>query len=71
MHDQVLTLMDDCLNKMLLLRADLAAARCVELGERRAIALEAIDAAEVFAASAALAIGESAPAPGGFLSQAA
>ncbi|GIE89281.1 hypothetical protein [Actinoplanes regularis] len=58
MHDQVLALIDDCLTRMMLLRSDLAAARCVRLGERRGTVLEAIGAAEEFAASAALAIGE-------------
>jgi hypothetical protein len=58
MHDQVLALIDDCLAKMMLLRDDLAAARCVRLGERRGIVLDAIDTADGFAAAAALAIGE-------------
>ena len=58
MHDQVLTLLDDCVTKLMVLRADLAAARCVRLGERRGIALQAIDIADEFAVSASLAIGE-------------
>lgn len=60
MHDQVLGLLDDCLTKLMTLRADLAAARCVRLGERRGLVLEAIDIADEFAASASDAIGETA-----------
>ncbi|WP_221323173.1 hypothetical protein [Actinoplanes sp. L3-i22] len=55
--------MDDCLTRLTSLRAELAAARCVQLGERRGIALEAIDAAEGFATAAAQAIGEPALEP--------
>ncbi|WP_436528040.1 hypothetical protein [Actinoplanes sp. HUAS TT8] len=58
MHDQVLGLLDDCLSKLMTLRADLAAARCVRLGERRGLVLEAIDIADEFATSAGVAIGE-------------
>ncbi|WIM94621.1 hypothetical protein ACTOB_006662 [Actinoplanes oblitus] len=61
MHDQMLTLMDDCLSRLSLLRAELAAARCVEPGERRAIALQAVEAAAAFAASATRVVGEPAP----------
>lgn len=58
MHDQVLGLLDDCVTKLMALRAELAAARCVRLGERRGIVLEAIDIADEFATSASVAIGE-------------
>jgi hypothetical protein len=59
MHDQVLSLLDDCVTKLMVLRADLAAARCVRPGERRSIVLEAIDIADEFVTSAGVAIGES------------
>jgi hypothetical protein len=58
MHDQVIGLLDDCVAKLMALRAELAAARCVRPGERRGVVVEAIDAAEEFAASAGAAIGE-------------
>ncbi|MFI1992650.1 hypothetical protein [Actinoplanes sp. NPDC020271] len=58
MHDQMLGLLDDCLGKLTALRAELAAGRCVRLGERRGLVLEAIDIADEFAASAGDAIGE-------------
>ncbi|AEV87275.1 hypothetical protein ACWT_6260 [Actinoplanes sp. SE50] len=61
MHDEVLNLMDDCLTKLMVLRAELAAARRVRLGERRVAVLRAIDAAAGFAEAAALAIGEPVP----------
>ncbi|MBB2946767.1 hypothetical protein FB565_006535 [Actinoplanes lutulentus] len=49
MHDQMLTLFDDCVSSLLLLRGDLAANRRVQPGERRSTALAAIAAAERFA----------------------
>ncbi|MBB4745383.1 hypothetical protein BJY16_008842 [Actinoplanes octamycinicus] len=69
----MLTLMDDCLSTMLRLRAELAAARRVQFGERRAVAAQAINAAETFAASAAraLAAEDSPPAPAVVLDRAA
>ncbi len=60
MHDQMLGLLDDCVARLMTLRADLAAARCVRLGERRGLVLEAIDIADEFASSASVAIGETA-----------
>jgi uncharacterized protein with PhoU and TrkA domain len=63
MHDEVLALMDDCLTRLMLMRADLAASRRVEPGERRATVLQAIAAAEQFADAAGRAIEESKPKP--------
>ena len=61
MHDQVLNLLDDCVARLLLLRDDLAASRRVLPGERRLAVLEAIEAAEHFAAAASQAIGDPEP----------
>lgn len=52
MHDEMLTLFDDCIAHMLILRDRLAAARRVEPGERQATVLAAIAAAEHFATAA-------------------
>ncbi|HWS38880.1 MAG TPA: hypothetical protein VN408_39835 [Actinoplanes sp.] len=52
MHDEVITLFDDCIADMMLLRAELAASRRVEPGERHTTVLAAIAAAERFALQA-------------------
>jgi hypothetical protein len=52
MHDEVLTLFDDCVSALLRLRANLAANRRVHPGERHDAVLRAISAAEHFATAA-------------------
>jgi len=51
-HDDMLTLLDACIDRMLLTRERLAAARRVHPGERHATVLAAIAAAEHFATEA-------------------
>ncbi|MEU4619279.1 hypothetical protein AB0G04_04760 [Actinoplanes sp. NPDC023801] len=52
MHDEVLTLFDDCIDRMLHLRGHLAATRRVHPGERHTTVLAAIEVAEHFASEA-------------------
>lgn len=52
MHDDMLKLLDACIDRMLLTRERLAAARRVHPGERHTTVLAAIAAAEHFAAEA-------------------
>lgn len=49
MHDEMITLFDDCIAGLVLLREQLAATRRVEPGERYTTVLAAIAAAERFA----------------------
>lgn len=52
MHDDPLLLLDECLGRLTLLRAELTAPRRVEPGERQAVAVRAILAARQFSRSA-------------------
>jgi hypothetical protein len=56
MHDEVLTLFDDCVCALIRLRGNLAANRRVEPGERHDAVLRAVAAAEHFATEARRAI---------------
>jgi hypothetical protein len=51
-HDEMLTLFDDCIARMLQLRADLAVARRVHPGERHEAVVSAIAVAARFASEA-------------------
>lgn len=52
MHDEMLTLFDDCIERMLQLRAHLSASRRVQPGERLATVVDAIEVTARFAAEA-------------------
>lgn len=52
MHDEMMVLFDDCIERMLRLRGQLAASRRVHPGERQATVFDAIEVAEHFAAEA-------------------
>ncbi|MEU4162409.1 hypothetical protein [Actinoplanes sp. NPDC026670] len=52
MHDEMLTLFDDCIERMLQLRAHLSASRRVHPGERHATVVSAIEVAARFASEA-------------------
>ncbi|BEL08047.1 hypothetical protein Q0Z83_062380 [Actinoplanes sichuanensis] len=52
MHDEMLTLFDDCIERMLQLRAHLSASRRVHPGERHATVVSAIEVAAHFASEA-------------------
>ncbi|GGN71866.1 hypothetical protein GCM10010112_39520 [Actinoplanes lobatus] len=52
MHDEMMTLIDDCIARMTLLRDQLAASRRVQPGERHTTVLDAIAVAERFATEA-------------------
>ncbi|GAA4951662.1 hypothetical protein [Actinoplanes utahensis] len=56
MHDDMLRLLDDCIERMLQARERLAAARRVQPGERHATVLSAIAAAQLFATEATRAL---------------
>ena len=64
MHDEVLTLIDGCVSRLLEARQELAAARRVHPGERRTAVLHAISAAEEFSAAAHRTVGEPQPHTG-------
>jgi hypothetical protein len=51
-HDEMLTLFDDCIERMLQLRAHLSASRRVHPGERHATVVSAIEVAARFASEA-------------------
>jgi hypothetical protein len=51
-HDEMLTLFDDCITRMLQLRANLAVARRVHPGERHEAVVSAIEVAARFASEA-------------------
>ena len=57
----MLTLFDDCVSSLLLLRGNLSASRRVQPGERRRMALAAIAAAERFATLATQVVADSEP----------
>jgi hypothetical protein len=52
MHTDILDLLDDTLSRLLTVRGELAATRRVKPGERQAAVVEAITAADEFAATA-------------------
>lgn len=63
MHDDMLRMVDDCLSHLYVVRRELAAARRVNPGERRAAVLRAIRVAQRFTADAERLLAECDPPP--------